>query len=454
MSGGARNGKQMIGRLWRNFAITLSLALFLGLALPSVEARERQAATAAELSAELAAAGPGDVVTIAPGVYEVPRIALRQSGSRSRPITVRANRPGTVEIRTQAEELFKIEGSDWVFENLDIAGLCAEDAQCEHAFHIVGGADRTVIRHNRVRDFNAQIKGNGEGGRFPRDVVIEGNTLFDTHMRAVELPLVAVDVVGGEHWIVRGNLIADFGKTVDHPPRRPDDFGYAVFLKGNSSQGVIEGNIVVCGLTLPPAPDTRGLSLGGSASDPDLCMGTCATEHRDGVIRDNLVIDCPTGLGIYLYKASNTRVAGNVLVDTRGVAARSPQTVALVAENVVSGGLAAIDGARIMAENNLVTDLAGTPAVIAEAGDTQADVRPQPGARTSLALGLIGDDLCGYLRKLPRPGGRGAWRTQASCAGAAADIADYRRYVAKLRQEAAAAGRDGAPKAAGEGKPK
>jgi hypothetical protein len=92
--------------------------------------------------------------------------------------------------------------------------------------------------------------------------------------------------------------------------------------------------------------------------------------------------------------------------------------------------------------------------VIAEAGDTQADVRPQPGARTSLALGLIGDDLCGYLRKLSSPGGRGAWRTQASCAGAAADIADYRRYVAKLRQEAAAAGRDGAPKAAGEGKPK
>jgi hypothetical protein len=412
------------------------LASIVVLSAGRVQGRELPVADARALAASLLAAGPGDTVAIAPGIYQLPRTVLRRSGAATAPITVRAARPGSVEIRTRAAELFKITGSDWVFENLDIAGVCSADADCEHAFHIVGGADRTVIRHDRIRDFNAQIKGNGEGGRFPRDVVIEDNMLFDTHRRAIELPLAEVDVVGGRGWTVRDNLFGDFGKEAPHPPRTPDDFGYALFLKGNSSDGTIEGNIVGCALALPPAPYTRGLSLGGSASDPGrgLCQGGCATEHRDGVIRQNVVIDCPNGFGIYLYQASGSRIMQNALIDTRGILARAPYTSARIAGNVVSGEIAASEGARVVTGDNLLIDLLRSPAGIVVPGDVKPTIPPPPGSGPpELALAAIGGDLCGYLTKLGSEAGASGYRP-AGCAAMANKIADYRRYVGRLRE--------------------
>ncbi|HLY43976.1 MAG TPA: hypothetical protein VKQ73_00245 [Stellaceae bacterium] len=411
-----------------------AIALALAMALPAtVAARQREAATAAQLRTTIAAAQPGDVITIRPGTYELPRTVIAQSGRPGRPITVRAARAGTVEIRTRASELFKIAGSDWVFENLDIAGVCAVDAQCEHAFHIVGGADRTVIRHDRLRDFNAQIKGNGEHGRYPRDVAIDGNTLFDTHLRAIAAPLAAVDVVGGRRWVVRDNLIADFGKTAAHPPRIADDFGYAIFLKGNSSHGVIERNIVICALTQPPAPFTRGISLGGSGTDPGLCETNCATEHRDGLIRGNLVVDCPTGFGINLYKASNSQLAGNVVIDTEGILARSPQTSAIVDDNsIISGELAATEGARLILGRNLLADLPGSPASIVDAGDGKTFQPAAAGPPPRLTLSAQRENFCPYLRQMAAAAGPSRYPV-AGCAGIAARIADYREYARTLQ---------------------
>ena len=45
-------------------------------------------------------------------------------------------------------------------ENLDIGGVCASADQCEHAFHIIGNADSTIVRGCRLHEFNAD-KGNG-----------------------------------------------------------------------------------------------------------------------------------------------------------------------------------------------------------------------------------------------------------------------------------------------------
>ena len=42
----------------------------------------------------------------------------------------------------------------WVW-SLTIEGQCEDHSQCEHAWHLIGDADYTVIRHNIARDFNA-----------------------------------------------------------------------------------------------------------------------------------------------------------------------------------------------------------------------------------------------------------------------------------------------------------
>lgn len=312
-------------------------------------AREISAGNVADILTALQQAQPGDTITITPGHYALPAIRLRHGGTKDHPITLRAQQLGQVELSSDATEFFKVAASDWVFENLDIAGRCSSDTACEHAFHIVSGADRVVIRHNRIHDYNAHIKGNGEGGRFPNDVLIEDDWLFGTHVRHTDNPIAPIDVVGGKHWIVRGNLIADYGKTFNHPATRTDDFGYALFFKGNSSGMLIERNVVLCADRLTHVPYTRGLSLGGSSTGPQFCEGSCGRdENRDSIIRDNVVLACPGQPGIYLFRSANARVTGNTLIGTGGVVAVTSDTSATVAGNTITGGgIVAQSGARL-----------------------------------------------------------------------------------------------------------
>src|SRR3954454_1043109 len=178
----------------------------------------------------------------------------------------------------------------WTFQGLVMEGVCESDSSCEHAFHIVAGAHGTVVRDSTLRDFNAAIKGNGDlvGATrvYPIDVLIEGNRIYNRRARDTTSPVTAIDVVGGDRWTLRGNYIADIGGV--SPPKGY----YQAFLKGNGSGGVIERNLVVC--SKRHASGVRlGLSLGGGTTGAGLCQeGTCATEHRDGTIRNNVVMSC------------------------------------------------------------------------------------------------------------------------------------------------------------------
>ncbi|HEX3971536.1 MAG TPA: chondroitinase-B domain-containing protein, partial [Stellaceae bacterium] len=224
------------------------LAALLGLLPGLAQARVVTVRQPAEIISAVNNAKPGDIISVAPGRYELPGLRMRSAGTAQHPIVLRAAKAGTVEFRSAATEFIKISAPDWIVENLDIAGTCPNDSECEHAFHIVGRADHTIIRDNRIRDYNAHIKGNGENGNFPGDVLIENNWLFDMRPRVTDNPIAPVDVVGGSRWTVRGNLIADFAKRLDHPPMRTDDWSYGLFLKGNSEKGMVAGNIVDCDL--------------------------------------------------------------------------------------------------------------------------------------------------------------------------------------------------------------
>jgi len=344
-------------------AALAALLIFCGVVAPAA-ARQITAGNVADILTALQRAKPGDTITITPGHYALPAIRLHHGGAPGHPIVLRARRLGEVELSSDATEFIKVAASDWVFENLDIAGTCAADTACEHAFHIVNGADRTLIRHNRIHDYNAHIKGNGEGGRFPNDVRIEDNWLFGTHVRHTDNPIAPIDVVGGRRWIVRGNLIADYGKTFDHPATRTDDFGYALFFKGNSSGTLIGRNVVLCADRLPHLPYTRGLSLGGSATGPEFCEGNCdRDENRASVIRGNVVLACPAQPGIYLFRAAKARVTGNTLIGTGGITAVTSDTSAYIASNLLAGGEIARDtGARVrLTGNRAIRPDAGAP---------------------------------------------------------------------------------------------
>lgn len=310
----------------------------------------------AEIISAVNNAKPGDVIAVAPGRYELPGLRMTRGGDPKHKIVLRAAKLGTVQLRSSAVEFIKISAPDWVVENFDIGGTCADDSECEHAFHIVGRADRTEIRDNRIHDYNAHIKGNGENGHFPGGVLIEGNWLFDTRPRVTDNPIAPVDVVGGSDWVVRGNLIADFAKQLDHPPMRTDDWSYGMFLKGNSERGLIAGNIVGCIVAAPPTPSIRGISLGGSGTGPGLCDkgGDCSTEHRQGTIWGNIVFNCPAEPGIYLFQAQDTLVAGNAVAGTTGIEAIGIETTARISGNRLDGAVEAYGGATVTDKDNTI----------------------------------------------------------------------------------------------------
>jgi hypothetical protein len=202
----------------------------------SDEGRAVRVSDVATLDAAVKDAMPGDVITLAPGRYSLERVRIRRLGAKGRPITLRADKKGSVFLRSRGVVLFDIRAAYWTFENFDIRGQCIPQKKCEHAFQLNGDADNVIIRNNRIRDFNASIKSNGamvttaDGGevrKYPDHVRIVGNAIYNSRPRRTNAPVTLIDVVGGRGWLVRGNLIADFEKAGGNK------ISYAMFLKGN-----------------------------------------------------------------------------------------------------------------------------------------------------------------------------------------------------------------------------
>jgi len=328
-----------------------SLALLL-LPIPPLSAAEIHVDDTSGLSAAMDSAGPGDEIILAAGTYTISDpLYPATAGTEEEPIIVRAEEPGAAILETNTAMAFEVRVPHWTFEGLDIQGVCVNHTNCEHAFHIIYQADHTVVRNCVMRDFNAQIKGNGESNGvemiFPDDVLIEGSELYNESIRATVNPVTPIDVVGGQRWTVRSNFIHDFAKGLS------DSVSYAAFYKGNSADGVFERNLVVCE-QLHSGGTRVGLSFGGGGSYPDsICEDSdCSTEHSRGIIRNNIVADC-SDVGIYLNESSDTGVYNNTLYNTAGLDVRFATSSADIRNNILSETINLRDGGTATISSNL-----------------------------------------------------------------------------------------------------
>jgi hypothetical protein len=301
-------------------------------------------------------AQPGDTFAIYPGTYQLKsQIKIDVDGTKDAPITLRPVGNGKVTIEVINQAAFKLRGANWIIENLEFVGACAKHNHCEHGLHIARDADNTIIRNNRFIDFNAAIKGNGEliddRQYFPDHVLIEGNTFYNNTPRNTGAPVVPIDVVGGRHWIIRDNFFADFAKGAGNK------VSYAAFLKGNSDNGLFERNVVMCEWRHRGGVRV-GLSLGGGGTNnPQFCQGrSCKIEHYKGVIRSNLIMNCPTDVGIYLNNAASTKVENNTIINTLGVDVRFNGSFATIANNIIQGRIKDRDGGRHRELGNLIEE--------------------------------------------------------------------------------------------------
>lgn len=315
-------------------------------------AREVHITDARQLPSILIESRPGDALTFAPGTYRFSGrgITVHRAGRADAPIALRAAQPGTVTLEFDLLEGFHVSAPHWVFENLTIVGVCRDHSACEHAFHVVGGATHVVIRNNVLRDFNAHIKINGSGGRFPDDGHIEGNRIYNTAPRATDAPVTPIDLVAASGWRIEGNLIADFFKAGG------DFTSYGAFAKGGGAGNVFARNVVLCEHRLRGENGGKGrrvgLSFGGGGSDPRSCRDRrCSVEHERGVMRNNLIASCSDN-GIYINRAAQTQLVHNTVLDTAGINVRFGESAAQAEGNWVDAPIAVRDGATLVDRGN------------------------------------------------------------------------------------------------------
>ena len=314
--------------------------------------RKVEVSNADALRSAIGSAAPGDVITLLPGVYRFnSKISVSRSGSASNPIYLRAATLGTAILEANTPELFYLSAAYWIFENLEIRGVCGNDSDCEHALHVVGGANRTIVRSNKIYDFNAHIKGNGSDSNnpaaYPSDVLIEGNDLYANRPRNTGNPVTWIDIVGGERWVIRSNVIRDFAKAGGN------GVSYGAFLKGNGKQGVFERNLVMCERKVNSSGTKIGLSFGGGGTGTPYCLfQNCETEPSDGVMRNNIIMNC-SDVGIYLIKSARTTITHNTMYNTNGIDSRFATSSATITNNIMGGGIHNRDGGASSAANNL-----------------------------------------------------------------------------------------------------
>ena len=343
-------GRKGRGDVWLSTArwLLACLAAAGSLRAAPLAATERSAGSSVELVAAVAAAEPGDVITLRPGIYRfTERLAVTRAGTGRARITLRAAEPEATLLQSDTTELFLVRAPYWTFEGLEIEGVCARHEDCEHAFHIVGPAHATMIRDSSLRDFNAAIKANGltlEGRRVTPDrVIVEGSRLYNRSPRRTASPVTAVDVMEASGWIVRRNIIADIAKDGGN------GVSYLAFFKGGGRDGLFEANLGIGSLTHGGGA-RLGLSLGGGGSGHPV-------EQTNGAIRGNILMNF-SDAAIYLNEAPGSVIDGNIIYNARyGIDVRFSSTATITA-NIVSGPIVARDGGLVSVSTTLanVTD--------------------------------------------------------------------------------------------------
>jgi hypothetical protein len=254
--------------------------------------------------------------------------------------------------------------------------------------------------NNRISDFDAHFKINGQDGRFPDHGLIEGNTITNTAPRATEKPVTPIDLVAASDWVVRRNLITDFVKLGG------DRISYGAFAKGGGARTLFEQNVVLCEQKLQGHPGSRiGLSFGGGGSGKAYCRDRhCVVEHEQGIMRANLVAAC-SDVGIHMNAGARSTIVDNTLVDTGGIEVRFPESGATLDGNLVDGPIRARNGGVLHLGDNLATPIAWLyagwhpqRALFAAPQAFDFGWRTAAPRHAPAAPGVPGPDLCGSAR--------------------------------------------------------
>ncbi len=314
----------------------------------AARARLVPVADSAALAQAVAAARPGDDIVLADGQYTVAhKLLAASSGRADAPISLRAAHPLSAQINVSGLIGFEVTGAYWSFAGLSLRGVCAEDTNCEHAFHVVGAADFFHLQNSRLVNFNAHLKVNADASHhLPAHGLVRNNEVFNTHPRHTNNPVAPINIDNALFWRVEANTVHDFQKD------GTGEGSYGIFVKGGAQAPVLADNIVTCARDAPPLGRMVGLSFGAHGMDPKLCpphwdaQVPCNPEVTGGIMRNNTVSACNDD-GIYLNQARDSQILNNHLAHTGGIHFRFTGSSGVARGNTGDARVVVTDGARV-----------------------------------------------------------------------------------------------------------
>lgn len=360
---------------------------------PLARAADVPVSTAEALRAAFERAAPGDTIRIAPGTYTLDdTLWTRAGGEEGRPITVTADRLGDVRLDLRAQEGIVVEHPYWVLERLWIHAACEPLDACEAGIGVKPGAHHFMLRGSRTTNWYQHVKGSRTRDAEVEDASIIACELYNDVARSAQV----IDIVGGKRWRIIGNYVHDFGAS------QVGDFG--IFLKGATSDGLIERNLVLCAKDRPPAGASVGISLGQGGTGSEYCPNnSCACEDTGSVVTNNIVAHC-TDTGLHARRSCGGKFLHNTVYDTGAgfqIQADGAGAPVEIQNNVICKRIYGA-GTNFVASNNLLE--APEPvfrAVYASPDEDNFGDGPDPTPVKDLgsARGEASTDYCGSTRE-------------------------------------------------------
>lgn len=380
-------------------AMSLIIVACVLLLAPPAHARDIKVRTYRELRDACTQARPGDIITLAPGVYRITGASRISIDKRPGPITVRGatGKAGDVIIEGAGQDnptvpmVFDLTDSPrWTFENFTTRSTYY------HGFKFNGASTDCLVRRVVMRDHGeGGIKGTFRTDAQPDRLRVENCDIGWSRATGGTRDVVeGIDGVAGNDWVITGCRFVNVQKG-GNP-------AYGVFTKGNASNTVIErSRFENCFI---------GASFGGGGTGPAFFRdGDRQFEHRGGIIRNNVFVRC-TDAAIYLNKARDAKIYHNTLFGCAlTIQLRYPESSARVCNNLVLPASGASDepivrvrdGATLLQNAGNLTAKA-TDFIRTSGWDIAIDVRLATGASAiDAGTNVIPDganDFAGHVR--------------------------------------------------------
>lgn len=261
--------------------LLLTLAT-LSYASPALAARI-DVSTAEELRTAMGAALAGDEIHLAPGVYAFTRqLRTQNDGSPGAPIRIIGDDVSQTRLDFVSVEGLVFYNSDWELINVWVNGACQGNERCEAGIGVKQGAFRFLMRGCRISNWIQHLK----SARDPVSEVEDASVLANEFYNDRPIDGTPIDVVGGKRWHIADNYLHDYGGN---------GISYGIFIKGSTSDSIIERNLVIGAHDRPTTGTIVGISLGGGGTGAQFCPdGDCARncEDRRSIVRNNIVAHC------------------------------------------------------------------------------------------------------------------------------------------------------------------